>query len=145
MKSNAKPNPKSNAMPAALFATMSGDDLRATAKALGVKCGKSLKDTLANMVKAAKDGNVHVKSAWTISFKPADGQTPRQTFYSATARNYISGPGKGNEVHFAPSPAGTPGYQDFAPSPAGASALATLAAVAADLGTQDDDEQDDGE
>jgi len=78
--------------------TRSTGDLRATAKAAGVKVGKSKKDTIASLLAAIAAGTLHFKSQVTLSFKPEDGSASRQTFYGATLRTYTSGPGAENDV-----------------------------------------------
>jgi hypothetical protein len=94
-----------------LFESMSREHLASTAKALGVNVGKSKGNTVDNMVKATATGQAQVKVYYTISFKPADGSAQRRTFYSATLRTYVSGPGEGNAVQITPDNAiaGSPG------------------------------------
>ena len=97
MKSNAN-----IAIPA--LETMSIADLRNTAKACGVTCGKSKKNTVANLIAAVKAGKVHFKSYFTLSTNPAKQGEPTQrvTHYAATLRTYKSGPGDENAVHIRP-------------------------------------------
>ena len=102
---------KSNVAQAALE-TSSREELAATAKALGVPVGKSKANTIANLIKAGDAGKVHFKTQLTVSFKPEGGT--RTTYLGRTLRNYISGPGKGNETWLVPAAAVT-----GSPAPAG--------------------------
>ena len=88
-----------------VLSTMSTEDLRATAKAAGVKCGKSRKDTITNMTKAIDAGALHFKSQVTLSVNPAKPgeSTQRKTLYGATLRTYKSGPGDENTVWLTPA------------------------------------------
>lgn len=82
----------------ALLESMTRDQLRAVAKQVGTKTGKSVKDTVKNLEKAIADGKLHFKSVCTLSFKPTDGSASRQTYFGKTLRTYVSGPGEANTV-----------------------------------------------
>jgi hypothetical protein len=84
--------------------TMSIENLRGVAKAAGVKCGKSKKDTINNLIRAIDAKAVHFKSAVTLSVNPAKPGEPtrRKTLFAATFRTYTSGPGEENSVWITP-------------------------------------------
>lgn len=88
-----------------VLATMSVEDLRGVAKAAGVKCGKSRKDTVANLTEAIDAGALHFKADVTLSVNPAKPGEPtqRKTYYAATFRTYTSGPGDENKVWITPA------------------------------------------
>lgn len=81
----------------------SREDLAATAKALGltVTAKTSKKALVSALVKAGDAGKAHFKMDLTISFKPEGGT--RTTFFGCRARNYVSGPGDGNQVWLTPA------------------------------------------
>ena len=85
--------------------SMSTENLRATAKAAGVKVGKSRKDTTANLLAAIDSGAVHFKANVYFSTNPAkQGETTKRVqFYGATLRTYKSGPGFENTVFITPA------------------------------------------
>ena len=78
--------------------------LRATAKAAGIKTGKTRKATTENMLAAIAAGGLHYKSDFTLSVNPAKQGEPTQrvTYYAATLRTYKSGPGAENQVWITP-------------------------------------------
>lgn len=105
---NSKIATSKSAIAKPVLDTMTREDLAATAKALNVPVGKSKANTVANLCKAIDNGKAHFKAQCTLSFKPDDGSASRTTYYGATLRTYVSGPGKGNEVWLTPATA-TPG------------------------------------
>lgn len=94
-----------NIIAAPVLDAMSTDDLRATAKAAGVKVGKSKKNTVKNVLDAIASGTVHFKADVTISVNPAKPGEPtqRKTLFGGTFRTYKSGPGQENTVWVKPT------------------------------------------
>jgi len=92
-----------SAIASAILEAQSREDLAATATALGLKVtAKTSKKALVSaLVKAGDDGKVHLKLDLTISFKPTDGS--RTTYFACRNRNYVSGPGEGNQVWITPA------------------------------------------
>ena len=90
---------------APILDTMTLNDLRATAKAAGVKTGKTRKNTTQNMLAAIDSGALHFKSDVTLSVNPAKpGEiTKRVTYFGGTFRTYKSGPGFENHVWLTPA------------------------------------------
>ena len=88
-----------------LLTSMTGDELRGVAKAIGVPKGKNNKDAIRNLTKAIEAGGLQVKAVFTLSFKPADGSASRVTYFGKTMRTYISGPGQGDETWLTPDQA----------------------------------------
>ncbi len=84
-----------------LLASMSREELSATAKALNVPCGKSAKNTIANLETAIDEGKAHVKVVFTISFKPDDGSASRKTYFGKTLRSYVTH-GQGDQTWLVP-------------------------------------------
>jgi hypothetical protein len=93
----------------AVLETLSASELNATAKALGIKAGKSKSATIKALLAAGDAGKVHFKSTLTVSFKPEGGT--RTTFLGRTLRNYTSGPGENDVTWLTPDKAvsGSPG------------------------------------
>ena len=85
-----------------LLENLSAANLNSTAKALGVKSGKSKKATIENILKAGDAGAANLKVQFTVSFKPADGSAKRVTYLGANFRNYTSGPGEQDLVWLTP-------------------------------------------
>ena len=102
MKTKLVTSPASASL--ALFATMSRDELRKLAKAVGVPTGHNRYDTERNLAHAVGDVKVHFKAHCTISTNPAKQGEPtqRKTFLGKTLRTYVSGPGKANETWITP-------------------------------------------
>ena len=98
----SKINTSKSSVATPLFDSMSHEELVATAKAVGVPAGKNRATAIANLVKATSDGKAQVKMVCTVSFKPADGSTPRVTYFGRTLRTYVSGPGMGNDTWLTP-------------------------------------------
>lgn len=91
-----------------LLASMTREELTGVAKALNVPVGKSQKNTITNLEKAIDEGKAHVKSVFTISFKPDDGSASRVTYFGKTLRTYVSGPGHGDETWLSQPAGGSP-------------------------------------
>jgi hypothetical protein len=92
---------------APLFNSMTREELATLAKALGVKTGKSKKDTIGNLFTAVDTKQAQVKMVCTVSFKPADCSASRVTHFGKTLRTYVSGPGLGNNIWLMPANAVT--------------------------------------
>lgn len=85
---------------------MSREELTATAKAAGIKVGKSKADTVKNIMTEAdkgRDGRAQLKLSFSLSFKPADDSAQRITFLAKRFRTYVSGPGMGDETIVTPT------------------------------------------
>ena len=88
-----------------LLDSMSRDELRDLAKAIGVPSGHDKADTIGNLATAIRDGKLHFKASCTLSTNPAQKGEPtkRMTYFGKNLRTYISGPGKGNETWITPA------------------------------------------
>ena len=98
-----------------LLENLSAENLSATAKALGVKTGKSKKATIENLIKAGDAGAANLKVQFTVSFRPTDGSAKRVTYLGANFRNYTSGPGENDLVWLTPDAAVPGSPLDSAP------------------------------
>ena len=85
--------------------TLTREELSATAKATGIKVGKSKANTIANLTQAVREGKVHFKSHGTLSVNPAkQGESSKRiTYFGKTLRTYVSGPGQGNVTWLTPA------------------------------------------